>query len=453
MKPSLHSDVNTNTETVLQIHDNDDDDHSESTPDNVTIQTTPPPPLSSHSEGSSSLPEAASQSPDPSSERSTSTDAEFSGEVEFRVGQDRQLMIGSRHELATISPVFRALFSQSKKEKQTIVEIPEVPTQSFGVILRCAARDSDLPLTEDTVWTVLNAAHYFQIAALVTRCFRFLLERHRDRQHPRHLCSVLDKTHQLGYPNHHATCLHRIKPQASNILHSASALAQLCHRCMTDIITADDLPVPEILIHDAVVSWARSAFTKDNAREKPHFSLQKEGHNVPSEAAESSQGAGKTVHPPSEPSWEEVRALAGPMVYHVRYLAMPRHKLQGLRAGESSCLLSQREKASLLGLLEGNVSGFPQHVATPRRKTKGFVEREGLFELVNLKWKGLDRERFCKMVVRSKERKAVIAVLVLLLVFWVVFFCSYETFAAPSSEPDPGADSPVYILMVQEEQQ
>ena len=60
-------------------------------------------------------------------------------EVQFRVGQERKLMVGSVCELAVVSPVFEAMFCDRwRKSGDTVMEvdIPDVGTTVFAVILR-----------------------------------------------------------------------------------------------------------------------------------------------------------------------------------------------------------------------------------------------------------------------------------------------------------------------------
>ena len=71
----------------------------------------------------------------------------------------------------------------------------------------------------------------------------------------------------------------------------------------------------------------------------------------------------------SEPSWEELRATAGELVRHVRYLAMPRGTLVRLREGlPSSCLLTHAE---MTDLLQHGGSLFPPDVRYGRRARVG----------------------------------------------------------------------------------
>ena len=59
-------------------------------------------------------------------------------EVQFHVGQERQLMVGRDYEVAAVSPVFQAMFCDRwQKSGDTLeVDIPDVGTKAFAVILR-----------------------------------------------------------------------------------------------------------------------------------------------------------------------------------------------------------------------------------------------------------------------------------------------------------------------------
>ena len=85
----------------------------------------------------------------------------------------------------------------------------------------------------------------------------------------------------------------------------------------------------------------------------------------------------------AEPGWKELRAVAGDLVYHVRYLTMPRHTLKTLASGRwssspspspspsPSCLLTREE---LDRLLRGDARGFPAEVGRRRRSQEGGAE-------------------------------------------------------------------------------
>ena len=198
---------------------------------------------------------------------------------------------------------------------------------------RFASQDTDLDLTEDTVWDVLKAADEYQVLPLVRQCFHFLLHKHRLRHRSRHLCMVMETAHRLNYSDHHAESTKLAKRRAGRIFKSRSGLSELCRDCMLALVAAEDLhDVPEILVHDAVITWARFVCTQRGL---------------------------------AEPGLKELRTAAGELVNHVRYLAMPRHTLKTLSAGQPrSCLLTEQEKTSLLN---GDVSGFPATVNCKRQ--------------------------------------------------------------------------------------
>jgi hypothetical protein len=55
--------------------------------------------------------------------------------VTFVVGGEKETFQGSRRKMASISPVFTAMFSGQWKEQETIV-IPDVDPKGFNVLLR-----------------------------------------------------------------------------------------------------------------------------------------------------------------------------------------------------------------------------------------------------------------------------------------------------------------------------
>ena len=83
--------------------------------------------------------------PSPVADSSPTLDCSLSGtreardlEVQFHVGQERQLMVGRDYEVAAVSPVFQAMFCDRwQKSGDTIeVDVPDVETKAFAVILR-----------------------------------------------------------------------------------------------------------------------------------------------------------------------------------------------------------------------------------------------------------------------------------------------------------------------------
>jgi hypothetical protein len=174
-----------------------------------------------------------------------------------------------------------------------------------------------LLLTEDVVWEVLVLADRFQVLAVVHDCFHFLLHHHRHRCRSRHLCSVLETAHQLNHPQQHAECLTLAKQRAARIFKNAAALSELCHSCMKELVSADDLDLgcpaamTEGLVQEAVMMWARGACAKRGVL---------------------------------KPGLEDLRSEAGEMVFDVRYACLP-------SAARSRLLLDKRGRAALSSLL------------------------------------------------------------------------------------------------------
>ena len=243
------------------------------------------------------------------------------------------------------------------------------------------------------MWDVLKAADKYQVLPLVRRCFHFLLHKHRRRHSSHHLCTVMETAHRLNYSDHHAECMQMAKLRAGKIFKSKTGLAELCQDCMLDLVMADDLHqnVAENLVHGAVITWARCACAKRGV---------------------------------AEPGWIELRAAAGNLVYQVRYLAMPRHTLKSLSAGQPSfCLLTKQE---LTRLMNGDASEFPKTV----NRKRGQSREDGLTNNV-LRHTSLDPERRTQLVVSV----VFLIGLLLLLVFVIVYFP-----IAVVLDPSPSSD-------------
>ena len=230
------------------------------------------------------------------------------------------------------------------------------------------------------MWHVLVAADKYQVLPLVGHCFHFLLHKHRRRHRSHHLCMVMETAHRLNYNDHRAECMQMAKLRAGKIFKSKTGLAELCQDCMLDLVMADDLHqgVAEILIHDAVLTWARCACARRGV---------------------------------TEPGWKALRAAAGNLVYQVRYLAMPRHTLRSLTTGQPSfCLLTKQEWTRLMN---GDASGFPETVNCKRGQSR----EDGLKSNV-LRHTCLDPERRTQYVVSV----VFLIGLLLLIVFAFVYF-------------------------------
>ena len=210
----------------------------------------------------------------------------------------------------------------------------------------------------------------YQVFSVVQRCFRFLLHTHKRRDRSSHLCVVTELAHRLGYENHHQECLDVLRRKAHKVFRNASALAQLCQKCMLSLVVSEDLAaVSEIVVNQAVVMWALNACERDKVA----------------------------------PSLEALRGAAGDLVYHVRYLAMPRMTLMSLNTSRSrphpSCLLTTSEMAALLN---GDVpSHFPSHVSCKRRRKRGLL------------WFGFDS--------KSREERVTVCLCLAFLVFIFLF--------------------------------
>ena len=251
-------------------------------------------------------------------------------------------------------------------------------------------------VTESTVWDVLKAADKYQVLPLVLHCFHFLLHKHRRRGRGEHLCAVLEMAHHLHYEKQYKQCLRKVQRKAGTILKSSStssSLSQLCHACFLDVIRGDYLGgIEEAIVHDAVMTWTRRACA--------------------------GRGGGT-----SEPSWDELRATAGQLVYHVRYLAMPRPTLMRLLEGHPfSCLLTRDEMDNLLN--HGG-SLFPPTVRWPRKeKPSRGKRRAGVAGLI------------CRFVV----------VLVVVQLVFLVQFLVVKSVICPLAQPrETAADSGSYL--------
>ena len=183
------------------------------------------------------------------------------------------------------------------------------------------------------MWDVLKAADKYQVLPVVRRCYHFLLHTHSCRHTGEHLSAVLELAHHLSYAEEYAQCLDKVKRHAGKVLKSTASLTQLCYHCLLNIVQADDLKdVDEVVVHEAVITW-----TKFRCRQQ-----------------------GVT----SEPTREELRAAAGELARHVRYLTLHRTVLSRLVDGESApCLLTTDEVDDLLN---HHGSQFPASV----RKTR-----------------------------------------------------------------------------------
>ena len=193
-----------------------------------------------------------------------------------------------------------------------------------------------MKLTERTVWDALKAADKYQVLPVVRRCFHFLLHTHSCRHSGQHLSAVLELAHQLNHQEEYAQCLDKVKRHAGKVLKSGPSLTQLCHDCLLNVLRADDLRhADEVMVHEAVMTWTRSLVR----RQQGVASLQ--------------------------PTREQMRAVAGDLVHHVRYLTLPRPTLLRLVDEESaSCLLTTDEVDDLLN--HGG-SQFPASVRKARK--------------------------------------------------------------------------------------
>ncbi|XP_076456713.1 uncharacterized protein LOC143291007 [Babylonia areolata] len=268
-------------------------------------------------------------------------------EVCFLFGQGKQPdMTGRDTQLAAVSPVFRAMFADRWRRRSECgngdstheVEIPDtVDANAFSQILRCS-RGEDTELTEQNVEQALRVADMYQVLPVVDACFHFLLHRHPRRHRSKHLCAVLEMAHHLNYTHHYEECLSILKHSAARVLRNGPALSELCRECMHRLIASDDLTtVPEIVIHNAVVTWARRACAN----------------------------CGDPA-----PGWETLRATAGDLVYDVRYLAMPPRTLKNLTTNRSGHLTKTLllTEAELRDLMNGDIGGrFPDTVRSRRQ--------------------------------------------------------------------------------------
>ncbi|KAL8580594.1 hypothetical protein ACOMHN_046797 [Nucella lapillus] len=213
-----------------------------------------------------------------------------------------------------------------------VVEIPDVDVNAFAEILKFSQGEV-LCLTEENVWHVLKTADMYEVSSAVDQCFHFLLHNHPRCHRFRHICIVLEQAHELNYNIHHENCMNILVNNIGKVFRKPSALSELCQRCMLRLIQSEDLAMPEICIHDTVVTWAYRACAKRGE---------------------------------STPSLESLREVAGDLVHHVRYLNMPQRLLKNLanRGGQISCLLTETE---LSKLLNGDVGAFPETVNIARQ--------------------------------------------------------------------------------------
>lgn len=206
-------------------------------------------------------------------------------------------------------------------------------TNFFFFFNRYAAGEKKQELDDESVWTVLQVADMYQVEALIEACFRFLLESHGRCDEARHLCIVLELTHRLHRPTWRRRCLRLISTRkAAKVLGSKSCLKELCRECMLALVQAEDMHVDdEVLVLKAVWTWAMQACRK-NRQVKVRRS--------------------------------ELRASAGDLVYHVRYLCIPRRQLTNLlRFDSGPCLLTAAERYNLL-VNDGSL--FPATVQVAR---------------------------------------------------------------------------------------
>ncbi|XP_076458761.1 uncharacterized protein LOC143292405 [Babylonia areolata] len=270
----------------------------------------------------------------------------------FVVGQDRELLLGSRNNLAAVSPIFQAMFRTPWTEDKDI-EIPDVSPEAFRLILRYADKRRVDKLKVNTVWEALKAADKYQLVPVVHKCFHYLRHHHPGRHGADHLCVLLETAHHLNYRDEHDQCLAQVLQHGGKVLGNASAVAQLCYHCLLDVVRADHLQgvQDEVLVYKAVLGWTESRCGRGSSR-------------------------------------EDLRRVAGDLVYHVRYLTLPGPTLSRLLENPSSsggqgpsaatassletppspCLLTEEEVEDLVRR-EGSL--FPATVHEPRRQDHG----------------------------------------------------------------------------------
>ncbi|KAK7113096.1 uncharacterized protein [Littorina saxatilis] len=352
-------------------------------------------------------------------------------EARFIVGDERIMVIGQKSKMAASSEVFDAMLNGPWGNSDAVIEIPDVSPEALTRLIGYADGENTVMLTEDNVWDVLKAADKYQVVPVVHQCFSFLLHVHPARGEGQHICEVMELAHLLHQPEYQEACLDLAKIKACEVLRSDACLSQLCYDCMLALVQSDDLAgVDETLVHEAVIMWSRYACARQGALpptkksespervedgiievgrkgsgggccnyayeegERREGSLHVEGEGKRRKgSSESCRGGEDKLHTatgrrnrsqtvkddrvsPPEPSWEELRYAARDLVYHVRYLSMPRPALLQLLSAKSSngppCLLTKQEK---IALLTRNGSGFPDEIRY-RRWTR-VVSTEG----------------------------------------------------------------------------
>ncbi|KAK7111127.1 hypothetical protein V1264_010812 [Littorina saxatilis] len=118
----------------------------------------------------------------------------------------------------------------------------------------------------------------------------------------------------------------------------------------------------------------------------------------------------------SDLKWRQMRAVAGELVYHVRYLAIPRFALERLLSEPSNCLLTEQEVDDLTN--HNGSQTFPESVGRARKETTKKI---------------LKAERDSRQ--RNKFRWCVLAAAILLLTFLVHYL--FIKFLVKNVLPEP----------------
>ncbi|WAR13505.1 BTBD2-like protein [Mya arenaria] len=170
-------------------------------------------------------------------------------DITFNVGPNKKPIQAHRYVLMSRSCVFYEMLAEQPREGS--IEIPDVTEDSFNLFMQYLYYD-DFTANVTGTLGLLRCAKKYKVQGLINRCLLVL----KNQMDPKSVCSVLESAHVFNDEILKNKCLKTILYEPLPVLESDS-IGDLCSECFAEIISRDDLAVPEEKVFDAVLKYAK----------------------------------------------------------------------------------------------------------------------------------------------------------------------------------------------------
>ncbi|KAK7116719.1 BTB/POZ domain-containing protein 6-B-like isoform X2 [Littorina saxatilis] len=172
-------------------------------------------------------------------------------DVHFLVGETNARQGAHKYMLMSRSHVFAAMLSGPLKEScDKDIAIPDVEAGAFTELLRYTYTGT-ADLDANNVLPVLYAAKKYDISGLARLCVDFV-ENQLDVDNA---CALLEQAHLFDEQDFRSRVLELVLRRGEEVL-ECEDLGELCHQCLVDVVSADNLFCREEQVVGALDRWA-----------------------------------------------------------------------------------------------------------------------------------------------------------------------------------------------------